>query len=96
MLRAAAIVLLFALLPLYVWAEARIAMLIGNQLYSPKAGPLKNPHDNVALIGAALKNGCPIRKTLRLHEQASLCADLAALRGDTVHALRQRISLVAR
>jgi uncharacterized caspase-like protein len=37
-------------------AEARIALLIGNQGYNAKVGPLKNPHNDIALIGAALKS----------------------------------------
>ena len=50
MLRAAVIVLLLALLPSPVRAEARIALLIGNQGYSDKVGALKNPHNDVSLI----------------------------------------------
>ena len=34
---------------------ARLALLIGNQGYSAKVGPLKNPHNDVTLIEAALK-----------------------------------------
>ena len=34
---------------------ARLALLIGNQVYAPKVGPLKNPRQDVALIEAALK-----------------------------------------
>jgi hypothetical protein len=56
MLRTAVIVLLFVLLPSHLRAEARIALLIGNQVYNPKVGPLKNPHDDVALVGAALRS----------------------------------------
>ena len=55
MLRAVFIVLLLALLPAQARAEARIALLIGNQAYTPKVGLLKNPHEDVTLIGAALK-----------------------------------------
>jgi uncharacterized caspase-like protein len=55
MLRAAVILLFLALLPSHVCAEARIALLIGNQVYTPKVGVLRNPHEDVALIGAALK-----------------------------------------
>ena len=33
---------------------ARLALLIGNQAYAKKVGPLKNPHDDVRLVGAAL------------------------------------------
>src|SRR5262245_44351557 len=55
MLRAAVILLFLALLPSYVHAEARIALLIGNQVYTPKVGVLRNPHEDVALVGTALK-----------------------------------------
>lgn len=34
---------------------ARIALLIGNQAYSDQVGPLKNPHNDVVLLDAALK-----------------------------------------
>jgi hypothetical protein len=44
----AAIVLLLAQEP------ARLALLIGNQGYTTKVGPLKNPHNDVRLIEAAL------------------------------------------
>jgi formylglycine-generating enzyme required for sulfatase activity len=50
------LVLLLGLLPSLVQAEPRIALLNGNQTYNPKVGPLKNPHDDVALIGAALRS----------------------------------------
>jgi hypothetical protein len=55
MLQAAVVVLLIALLPSHGWAEARIALLIGNQTYDAKVGPLKNPHNDIALVGAALE-----------------------------------------
>jgi uncharacterized caspase-like protein len=37
-------------------AEPRIALLIGNQAYSPEIGPLRNPHNDVALLERALKS----------------------------------------
>jgi hypothetical protein len=55
MLRAAVIVLLIALLPAYARAEARIALLIGNEAYSAEIGRLANPHNDVALLEQALK-----------------------------------------
>ena len=55
MLRTAVILLLLVLVPSRVCAEARIALLIGNQAYTPKVGGLRNPHEDVALVGAALK-----------------------------------------
>lgn len=36
-------------------AEKRIALLIGNQSYTPAVGPLKNPHNDVELVGSALR-----------------------------------------
>jgi hypothetical protein len=36
-------------------AESRFALLIGNQTYTEKVGPLKNPHNDIALVGAALE-----------------------------------------
>jgi Caspase domain/PDZ domain len=44
------------LLPSVANAQARIALLIGNQGYAAKVGRLKNPHDDVLLIGAALRS----------------------------------------
>src|SRR5208337_3354988 len=34
---------------------ARLALLIGNQSYAPSVGPLRNPHQDVALIEASLQ-----------------------------------------
>src|SRR5262245_53284538 len=34
--------------------EPRFALLIGNQSYDPSVGVLKNPHQDIALVGAAL------------------------------------------
>jgi hypothetical protein len=50
MLRAAVIVLLIALIPSHARAEARIALLIGNEAYPSEIGRLANPHDDVALL----------------------------------------------
>lgn len=35
--------------------QARLALLIGNQAYNSAVGPLKNPHNDIVLIGAALE-----------------------------------------
>jgi uncharacterized caspase-like protein len=48
-------VLLVLLLPFGVHAEGRFALLIGNHNYSEKIGPLKNPRNDIALVGAALE-----------------------------------------
>jgi Caspase domain/Sel1 repeat len=53
-MRAAIALVLLVLLPSVARAEARIALLIGNQGYNAKVGPLKNPHSDIVLVGAAL------------------------------------------
>src|SRR5215204_3833621 len=37
-------------------AQSRLALLIGNQSYSAKVGPLKNPHRDIALVAQALES----------------------------------------
>ena len=54
MLRAIVIVLVVALLPSHARAQERIALLIGNQGYTDKVGPLKKPHHDIAIVGKAL------------------------------------------
>jgi hypothetical protein len=56
-MRFAGVLFLFSLLllPLGAHAEERLALLIGNQSYAEKVGPLKNPHNDIALVGAALE-----------------------------------------
>jgi uncharacterized caspase-like protein len=41
--------------PIITAAGQRIALLIGNQRYTEKVGPLKNPHSDVAVLEAALR-----------------------------------------
>ena len=55
---AIAVVLMLLLLPTAVAAqeEKRFALLIGNQAYSARIGRLKNPHADIALVGAALRS----------------------------------------
>jgi hypothetical protein len=56
MVRAAAIVLLLiVLLPSLARAEARVALLIGNEAYASEIGRPANPHNDVALLEQALK-----------------------------------------
>lgn len=50
-----AIVLLLLPASAFAQVEKRIALLIGNQGYAAKVGPLKNPHNDVNLIEASLK-----------------------------------------
>jgi uncharacterized caspase-like protein len=42
--------------PANAQGEKRVALLIGNQAYNAKVGPLKNPHDDVMLVSAALRS----------------------------------------
>ena len=55
MLRAAVIFLLLVLSPAHALAEARIALLIGNEAYASDIGRLANPHNGVALLERTLK-----------------------------------------
>jgi hypothetical protein len=57
MLVRVAFAIVFLLLPTSLHAQdaARLALVIGNQGYSAKVGPLKNPHNDVNLIEASLK-----------------------------------------
>jgi hypothetical protein len=50
-----AIILLIWLLPSGAFAEARIALLIGNQAYDASVGVLKNSHNDIAVVGEALR-----------------------------------------
>jgi uncharacterized caspase-like protein len=54
--RAAIVFFVLVLLPSVAHAEARIALLIGNQAYDPSVGILKNPHNDIAVVGQALPN----------------------------------------
>src|SRR5262245_59671750 len=56
MLRTAYILFLLIFLPSSALAEARLALLIGNQNYNGKVGPLKNPQNDIALVGTALRS----------------------------------------
>ncbi|MFZ1108815.1 MAG: caspase family protein [Rhodomicrobium sp.] len=52
-----AVALLFAArTPFAEQPSARIALLIGNQSYEPSVGVLKNPHNDIALVGKALES----------------------------------------
>lgn len=54
MLRAV-IVLLVLLIPSVAQAEARIALLIGNRNYDPSVGILRNPLNDIAVVGQSLR-----------------------------------------
>ena len=49
-----AITLLLWPTALHAQAEKRIALLIGNRAYDPSVGVLKNPHNDIAVVGDAL------------------------------------------
>jgi uncharacterized caspase-like protein len=55
MLRAVVIVPFISQLPAHARGEAKIALLIGNETYAAEIGRLSNPHNDVALLEAALK-----------------------------------------
>ena len=56
MVRIAIALLLTFVGPRAAWAEARIALLIGNQRYPAEIGQLANPHNDVALLDKTLKS----------------------------------------
>ena len=60
MLRAVVIVVLLALLPSHLRADARITLLIDNEAYGTVFGRLANPLNDVAVIEQAL-NGASSR-----------------------------------
>jgi uncharacterized caspase-like protein len=65
MLRAV-IVLLVLLAPSFAQAEARFALLIGNQAYDRSVGALKNPHNDIAVVGEALsKQGFEVLQPIK-------------------------------
>src|SRR5262245_11744061 len=51
-----------AVIALLIWVLAvfpsqaadRFALVIGNQAYNEKVGPLRNPHNDITLVGKAL------------------------------------------
>ena len=51
----AVIPLLIWLLPSAAFAQAKIALLIGNQAYDASVGVLKNSHNDIAVVGEALR-----------------------------------------
>src|SRR5262245_14007873 len=51
----ATIVLLIWLLPSAAFAQTKIALLIGNQTYDASVGMLKNSHNDIAVVGEALR-----------------------------------------
>ena len=53
--RAVGALLVLAIIAGPACAAERLALLIGNESYDAKVGPLKNPRNDVALVGAALR-----------------------------------------
>ena len=51
----AIIALLIWLLPSGAFAQAKIALLVGNQAYDASVGALKNSHNDIAVVGEALR-----------------------------------------
>src|SRR5262245_64870703 len=51
----ATIALLIWLLPSAAFAQTKIALLIGNQAYDASVGILKNSHNDIAIVGEALR-----------------------------------------
>ena len=54
MLVRVAFALILLLLPTALHAQSRVALLVGNLAYKESVGPLRNPHNDVALIERAL------------------------------------------
>jgi hypothetical protein len=54
-IQAVLVLLVLVLAPSAAKSEARFALLIGNQSYNAKVGPLKNPHNDIVLIGSKLE-----------------------------------------
>src|SRR5215475_13493682 len=48
------VILVLTSIPLPALAEKRIALLIGNQDYDASVGRLKNPHNDIGIVGQAL------------------------------------------
>ena len=46
---------LLLVIPVQATGPVKVALLIGNQSYTDEVGPLKNPHTDVELIGASLR-----------------------------------------
>src|SRR5262245_6183276 len=92
MIRALISLLTFALLASAARAEKRIALVIGNKDYVQAVGPLKNPHNDIAVVAKALakvgfavmpevKNATREQLLIAVHEFAD---NLKAAGDDTV------------
>ena len=80
MLRAVIIVVLLALLPSHARAETRVALLIGNQSYDLSVGVLKNPHNDIAIVGQALsKQGFEVLPAIKDAKRSAILGGVREL-----------------
>ncbi len=81
MLRAVVVLIVLQLMPSVALAAERIALVIGNQAYNDKVGPLRNPHNDAALVGKALTEAgfrlLTPRKDAKRHEMLYAVYELA-------------------
>src|SRR5262245_36834574 len=77
-----ALPVLIILLVAPAFAAERFALVIGNQAYNDKVGPLRNPHNDIALVGKALTDvGFKVlapRKDAKRNEMLYSVYDLAS------------------
>jgi len=63
-------------------AEKRIALVIGNQGYKAQVGLLKNPHNDIGLVGAALQSiGFEVLPPVKEARRAAILAAVRQLVG---------------
>jgi uncharacterized caspase-like protein len=77
-----AVVLIALLLPTCAWAEAqkRIAVLIGNRGYDASVGVLRNPHNDIAVVGEALgKQGFEILPPIKDARRSTILSGVREL-----------------
>jgi formylglycine-generating enzyme required for sulfatase activity/uncharacterized caspase-like protein len=77
-----AIAIVVFLLPtaLHAQAEKRIALLIGNRAYDASVGVLKNPHNDVAVVGEALtKQGFEVLPPIRDARRSTILGSVREL-----------------
>ncbi len=65
---------------LHAQAEKRIALLIGNRSYDASVGVLKNPHNDIALVGEALtKQGFEVLPPIRDARRSTILGGIREL-----------------
>ncbi len=63
-------------------AQERLALLIGNKAYTKEVGPLVNPHNDIAVVGAALKQiGFDKQTPLKDQKRSQILAAVRAYAG---------------